>query len=150
VSSVELDTLNENEWGDVRGILTGYLIDEGGVENYYAAQVFNYSELSDPSSGDAFGYFWYPTRMLISDKGYDGEDIPFRVDFSLAVYENHLVHLYALSVDEHYYRFHRSLDTVGDIEENPFFEPTLLYSNVEGGLGVFASYVSADVMVIYE
>jgi hypothetical protein len=148
VSSVELDTLNENEWGDVRGILTGYLTDEGGVENYYAAHVFNYSEYTDGE--DTNSYISFATRMLISDKGYDGEDMPFRVDFSLSVYEDHLVHLYALSVDEHYYRFHRSLDNVGDFEDNPFTESTHLYTNIEGGLGVFASYVSADVVIISE
>jgi len=148
VSNVELDTLNANEWGDVRGILTGYLTDEGSVENFYATHVFNYSEYA--IGEDTLTYISFSKRMLISDKGYDGEDIPFKVDFCLSVYGEHLVHLYALSVDEHYYHFHWSLDNIEDFEDNPFAESTHLYSNVEGGLGVFASYVSANVVVISE
>jgi hypothetical protein len=48
-----------------------------------------------------------------------------------------------LSTDEHYYRFHRSLENYqGD---NPFAEPVLIYSNITGGLGVFGAYNSFQV-----
>ncbi len=51
-------------------------------------------------------------------------------------YESIDVFLYR--VDEHYYEYHRSLELVSQIEENPFAEPANVYTNIEGGLGVFA------------
>lgn len=43
------------------------------------------------------------------------------------------------NTDEHYYKYHRSLQTRGD-SDNPFVEPSLIYTNIEGGLGCFAAY----------
>jgi hypothetical protein len=45
---------------------------------------------------------------------------------------------YLLSTDEHYYHFHRSLQNYEP--DNPFSEPTIVYSNFNGGLGVFAGF----------
>ncbi|MCE6987941.1 DUF4249 domain-containing protein [Dyadobacter sp. CY323] len=44
-----------------------------------------------------------------------------------------------LNVDVNYYRFYNSLDNAGG-GDNPFVEPTLVYTNIEGGLGCFGSY----------
>ena len=43
-----------------------------------------------------------------------------------------------LTTDRNYYEYHRKLDQYS--EDNPFAEPTPLYSNVVGGLGIFAAY----------
>lgn len=43
------------------------------------------------------------------------------------------------NTDEHYFKYHRSVQTRGD-SDNPFVEPSLIYTNIEGGLGCFASY----------
>ncbi|MDP2422944.1 MAG: DUF4249 domain-containing protein [Bacteroidales bacterium] len=43
-----------------------------------------------------------------------------------------------LSVDEPYFRFHRSNNLYDG--ENPFAEPVIIYSNIANGLGVFAAY----------
>ncbi|MCF2489876.1 DUF4249 domain-containing protein [Dyadobacter sp. CY347] len=47
------------------------------------------------------------------------------------------VRIEVMCIDEHYYKFRRSLENNND---NPFVEPTLVYTNVEGGLGCFASF----------
>ncbi len=47
-----------------------------------------------------------------------------------------------LHTDEHYYRYHQTARAHDIAADNPFAEPVLLYSNVKGGLGVFASYNS--------
>nr|WP_295933141.1 DUF4249 domain-containing protein [uncultured Dyadobacter sp.] len=49
------------------------------------------------------------------------------------------------NTDEHYFRYHRSLETRGS-SDNPFVEPSLIYTNVQGGLGCFASYNSGQVI----
>ncbi len=53
-----------------------------------------------------------------------------------------------LNVDENYYKFARSLRESND-NDNPFVEPALVYSNVEGGLGCFGAYNLSGVTVIY-
>lgn len=48
------------------------------------------------------------------------------------------VFLKLFNTDQPYFDFHRSLEAYQN--DNPFTEPSLLYTNVQGGLGVFASY----------
>lgn len=49
-----------------------------------------------------------------------------------------------LNVDEHYYRYHTTLSVYSG--DDPFSEPAPLYSNIEGGLGVFAAYNKTTVV----
>ena len=53
---------------------------------------------------------------------------------------------YIMNCTEEYYRFHQTLNnqSPGD----PFSEPTLVYSNIENGLGVFAGYKKVMVEVL--
>ncbi|MBE0662969.1 MAG: DUF4249 domain-containing protein [Bacteroidales bacterium] len=48
------------------------------------------------------------------------------------------VKTYLLSTDEHYYHYHHSLENYEP--DNPFSEPTIIYTNMNNGLGVFAGY----------
>ncbi len=48
------------------------------------------------------------------------------------------VYLQLLHTDENYYLYHRSLQQTR--RDNPFSEPALVYTNVDGGLGIFAGY----------
>ncbi|GAB3162965.1 DUF4249 domain-containing protein [Telluribacter humicola] len=49
-----------------------------------------------------------------------------------------------LNTDSNYYLFHRSVQAQDD---NPFSEPALIYTNVKGGLGVFAAYNQSNRVV---
>lgn len=49
------------------------------------------------------------------------------------------------NTDEHYFKYHRSVQTRGD-SDNPFVEPSLIYTNIEGGLGCFGSYNSGQLV----
>jgi len=49
------------------------------------------------------------------------------------------------NTDEHYFKYHRSVQTRGD-SDNPFVEPSLIYTNIEGGLGCFGSYNSGQLI----
>ncbi|MDX5443363.1 MAG: DUF4249 domain-containing protein [Hymenobacteraceae bacterium] len=48
------------------------------------------------------------------------------------------INVYFLTTDQHYYKYHESL--VRFQYENTFSEPVLVYSNIEGGVGVFCAY----------
>lgn len=51
-------------------------------------------------------------------------------------------YIYAVLVvsDKNYYMYQYSLDNQGENSSNPFAEPYVMYTNIEGGLGVFAGY----------
>ncbi|MBO9614082.1 MAG: DUF4249 domain-containing protein [Dyadobacter sp.] len=49
------------------------------------------------------------------------------------------------NADEHYFKYHRSVQTRGD-SDNPFVEPSLIYTNIEGGLGCFGAYNSGQLV----
>ena len=46
--------------------------------------------------------------------------------------------------DEPYYKYHRSLETSNN--DNPFTEPSLVYTNINNGLGCFAAYNTATLI----
>ncbi len=48
-------------------------------------------------------------------------------------------------VSEAYYLYARSLEAYDEAYENPFMEPARLWSNVQGGYGIFAGYAEARV-----
>ncbi|MBL0316956.1 MAG: DUF4249 domain-containing protein [Flavobacteriales bacterium] len=109
-------------------------LDTPGQEDFYEVSIQRYeSELQ-----------YFP----VTDEYHDGETVaispivlnspdggtqePFRV--------------YLLHTTEDYYLYKNSLENLnfGD----PFSEPSLLYSNIENGLGCFTSYVGSSVLII--
>jgi uncharacterized protein (DUF1919 family) len=78
---------------------------------------------------------------FFNDEKQDGKRIyansltvfePERSDSSFLVF-------YLLSTDKDYYTYHQSLNKYSG-GEDPFTETSPVYSNVSGGLGIFAAY----------
>lgn len=69
-----------------------------------------------------------------SVKQEDGSDKPFYPNSRLVS-----VTMLLYNADVNYYKYHRSLQQRLDTE-NPFTEPSQIYSNIEGGLGCFGAY----------
>lgn len=79
----------------------------------------------------------------IDVKDRDGETFVVEVGYSVWHYfggaEKFLgMKVYLLATDEHYFNFHTSLERY--VPDNPFSEPTNVYTNVNNGLGVFAGF----------
>ena len=73
----------------------------------------------------------------VSDKNKDGEYFTFRTTEIYAYNStNDSLYISLLVTDENYYNYHRSFNS--NDGDNPFSEPSPVYSNIEGGLGVFA------------
>ena len=101
-------------------------------------------------------YYYNPYISRISgtasdfadDKGKDGER--FMANSYIIPYPKYIdsafLVFYYQNTDKGYYDYHKSLMkyTGGD---NPFTEPSPLFSNITGGLGIFASY-TLDSLVI--
>jgi len=59
-----------------------------------------------------------------------------------------IINAYLLHTDEAYYRYHDALRRQDQTDGNPFAEPVLLPSNIQGGLGCFGSFNRAAVRLI--
>jgi Domain of unknown function (DUF4249) len=143
---LEADTLHENEeipdlgrYSMIR--INAYLTDYPGEANYFrfASKYKIYDSkypdwpIMEPSGEEP---------EFISDKGRDGERIFFNTTRVSDPSENDSAFLviYLLNTDKEYYTYHKSLENYSG-GEDPFREVSPLYSNIEGGLGIFASYV---------
>jgi hypothetical protein len=109
--------------------------DAGGINNYYrVAGVYAlvYPWQPDTILQDAF------INELYSDNGHDAE----AAQITVRIYEPYdsipFYDFYLYNCNLPYYNFHRSLrNYTGD---NPFAEPSLIYTNVQGGFGCFGAY----------
>ena len=90
---------------------------------------------------------WQNDRVS-NDIGLDGKKFIIRTIEFQPVYLNDqgssdpdsaFLRIYLLNTDKPYYDFHKSLENYS-LGDSPFAEPSFLYNNVSGGLGIFASY----------
>jgi Domain of unknown function (DUF4249) len=70
-----------------------------------------------------------PNRIQLSRTGYYFTYEELTID---------TLTFHLLLCNKDYYEFHKSVENISS--DSPFSEPTLVYSNMQGGLGVFAAY----------
>ncbi len=109
------------------------LTDLPGQENYYYARCL-VSHLWDTAYFEEL--YEDRGRLFLSDKNHDGG----KLYYSFRTWEEdlHSVKIELYTTDEAFYRFHRTyFSFTGD---DPFAEPVVVYSNINGGLGAVGSY----------
>jgi hypothetical protein len=112
-----------------------------GETNYYRllGELVRYShQYGQSSSSNNI----VPTEnSFFTDKGYDGKTSKITLSYILnrASDDSVFIKIYLLNTDKTYYDYHKSIDNYSS-GEDPFTEPSPLYTNVAGGLGIFASY----------
>ncbi|NLF41672.1 MAG: DUF4249 domain-containing protein, partial [Bacteroidales bacterium] len=126
-------------------IIKAQITDIPNVENYYHFQI--YLKSAEPYLNPKYQTNYY-TQMdfqigesFFSDKNLDGAVFPFVAKAQSSSPNNSGISEYKLillTTDEHYYRYHTSLNI--HQSPNPFIEPTILYSNIINGSGVFCAY----------
>lgn len=93
-------------------------------------------------------YNGWENDRVSNDIGLDGKKFIIRSIEFQPVYldqpgwlepDSTFLRVYLLSTDKPYYDFHKSLENFS-LGDSPFSEPSFLYSNVNGGLGILASY----------
>lgn len=119
-----------------------FINDPPGEDNYYSFSV----KVLDYNPYFATYPYIYETYssndIYFSDEGNDGKRI-----FANAVYDAGLLAdsdstlfiFYILNTDKDYYSWHKSLNKFSG-GDDPFREISPVYSNITGGLGIFASY----------
>jgi hypothetical protein len=123
-----------------------YFNDFKGESNYYRLLSMTtrprttQSGYSSLQTGTEFNVF--------DDKGRDGE----RIKISLPGYwagglpDSSFLKVYLLNTDRTYYDYEKSIENYHS-GEDPFTEPAPLYSNITGGLGIFAAYTFDSLVV---
>lgn len=127
-------------WWELRADI--FLTDYEGEENFYSYAVRQviYNSL----------YPWYPydfsfypmESTVFNDNNRDGKRLYVStVNYSdVSDDDSSNLVVYILQTDREYYTYHHSMDRFTS-SGDPFTEISPAYSNVEGGLGIMASYV---------
>lgn len=112
--------------------------------NYYRVFI-NTETVKDTSM---YGYYndviFYLDRNkeISSDKNNDGSITNFNATaYASTPAKFKKITFYLLTTDRNYYEYYHSLSNYSS--DNPFSEPTMIYSNINGGFGVFAGYNSS-------
>ncbi len=112
-------------------------------DNYYRVMA-ELMSVYDNGGNDVSEFYFYPGN--ISDQKNDGKILSALSSEtsinSFGTLSSREVIVYLVNGDENYYRYHRSVENYAG--ENPFGEPSQLYSNVQGGSGVICGFTSIN------
>lgn len=117
--------------------------DTPGTEDYYRIVFYN----KDYYSGSSDTSYWASLSENYSDKGKDGGS--FNQNSEIYVYSSTGTvegELYLIHASKEYYLFHSKLLDAA-YSGSPFSEPVQMYSNINGGYGVFAGFNSYKLLV---
>ncbi|GAB4025873.1 DUF4249 domain-containing protein [Spirosoma koreense] len=145
-TTIKLDSLNR------RYYVRAYWQDPAGQTNYYQVMgIFRFiSSSCKVCNNETYNTLSFDddNRGLFSDAGVDGTTIVSGRAYltSSAVtnfygqYKAASVTADLMSVDQAYYQFQEAVIRQRRSRNNPFAEPVLIPSNIDGGLGCFAGY----------
>lgn len=118
-----------------------YLMDYAGEENYYRlfGEQVSYSANSGPLP--YFNPFYELGAKGFSDIGRDGKRLLINTVnyYNSSSIDSSFIKLKIMYTDKSYFIYHKSLDNYSN-DENPFAEISPVFSNIKGGLGIFAAY----------
>jgi hypothetical protein len=92
----------------------------------------------------------YRGFAVFADEAFEGREhaLDLRIDERAGSLATSQFMLTITTVSDDYYRYHRTLIEQQAAAGNPLSEPVRVYSNVEGGLGVFAGFTNRTVPIL--
>lgn len=159
ISSVQIDSLPEpnipnalayyvkTTWQDPAGVVNYYRV--AGDSEYGSVRTdFIQGKRVDVPIRAVGNLFFGNDGPYLTDQKLDGRAIksplgriPFGYsDGKINAGRPVLINAYLLNTDVNYYRYHESLDRATRSQDNPFAEPSPVFSNIENGLGCFGAY----------
>ncbi|MCK4661228.1 MAG: DUF4249 domain-containing protein [Bacteroidales bacterium] len=109
-------------------------------------QYFMYVESNDPSIVE---YLW-GKGLLFNDNLFNGNTYEFVFSSEKYFYDTTSIVINLKSISEDYFKYLATYYKHMDANWDPFMEKISVYSNVEGGVGVFGGYSTAtDTIVVY-
>jgi len=133
VNLAKIDT-NDNGMGSSNSklIITFKVKDAIGQKNYYGINVFlNEQQLFQENNN----------TWVFSDNLGDGSDFLFNFN-SYYWHHGDSVNVRLFQTNESFYLFHFSYENY--VSDNPFSEPSPVFSNIENGLGICSGYTYRD------
>lgn len=127
-----------------------YFTDIMGENNYYAfmSELTSYNSHNFPVRPDNRDLA-DPKYSCFNDKGIDGKRskiLSTQLPTNLSYYDSAFLKIYLLNTDKPYYDFHKSIEKYQS-GETPFTEASPIYSNIKGGLGIFAAYTYDSIII---
>jgi len=125
---------------DMDKLWNGYISYDS--QDYWLENLKNsYSELKGlPGNETEESYSFELQGFLFNDINFDGQTKNIEVQINNYLYSNDfkyfVVELFHISKE--YYNYYSTVQTQGKTQQDIFTEPTQIYSNIDGGLGVFA------------
>ncbi|MCF2446963.1 DUF4249 domain-containing protein [Dyadobacter sp. CY345] len=146
-------------WDDIKGETNYYSIRGYSLTNVTYPGYIPETGVSGPVRSNNKAFLNIDRNYLVNDVNLDGItfnapvfyiQLPSKYSFSYVNEDGKLdtaysdpvfkeVYFEVLNLDVNYYKFHKSVDASWN-NDNPFVEPTLVYTNIEGGLGCFGAY----------
>lgn len=115
-----------------------------GEKNYYRFSAF----LTVYYDGEPYNERLDFNDDLISDWGRDGKTIEYTSIHAFSSFfetaDSVFLSCTLLDVDYEYYTYHNTLRKYNDYYSNPFAESVQVFSNINGGLGIFCSYLKEE------
>ncbi len=153
VNDISVDTMSLGDWRREDQFRISFNdVDE--ERNFFQ---FSGSYLSLTTQGDSCTepyYFDFIEEELsseedwISDLSFNGGSKTIELtgnQYCPTSFDRHSFKINILSIPESYVDYLRSVDLAYESEDNPFVEPTTLYTNVEGGYGIFTIATASTV-----
>lgn len=152
--------------GDVRTYLQLQFDDPSGETNYYELVVYGTREYYDPprnlvftntgqltlehvSGLTAFDEGLVTSALRFSDEHFDGKKMNLVVRSFGALESWSELRIVLRSVSDEYYKYQSTLALQRSTADNPFAQPVNVFSNIQGGFGIFTGYgISADSRVM--
>lgn len=126
--------------------------DAPGENNFYrvAADLITKTMYGDEYFDNVFAVFWPDEgkNQIMNDNELEGAILSSPNGYLTGLSNRTVsaqVYAYLLHTDKNYYLYHQSLRN--SRVDNPFAEPVLIYTNIQGGLGVFAGYTKETAVV---
>lgn len=141
---IKIDTISQEVHSYLQGTEMGInieLTDYPGEKNYYnvIGKFTGYFPEDYSEGGYYYPRYWFE---YIDDKEA-GSDNRIRLDTwiipSVNKYDSAFITVYLMNTEKSYYLYHTSIYQY-DHGDNPFSEASPVYSNIEGGLGIFTAY----------
>lgn len=136
---------------------TATFTDYPGEDNYYKLFEVKTLYFTDSETGKVWksnSSYTLFKKSFFTDNGMDGKEISQRTEGTNSGYYSNpdygpdsvYMKIYLLNTEKSYYQFHQSLMNYDD-GTVPFSEASPLFSNINGGLGIFSAYTVDSIVI---
>ncbi|MBK9390923.1 MAG: DUF4249 domain-containing protein [Bacteroidetes bacterium] len=137
-----------NDWREMKVKVS--FTDPAETENFYRTLGTWVAYMTFPGSTEPYKhteYIWFKQGLLTeASKGQNGEIVNITDFNGFSFADSAFLNITLLNTEKSYYQYHKSLQNYSNGDDF-FTEPKPVFSNIEGGFGVFTSYTKETVTI---